>query len=187
MKKVIILLILSLYFLQILAQDTRTQYPPFLTNVFFEINIGYINYPFTSEHMAAGYVVDNIEIPHTAVRIIPAGYNFNDFLSAQVSYMRPVLWVRYHDVNGDGSHHPVFMNIGGVSLKGQYPIKDKLKFYAEAGMSVVTRSGFQTKNNPDIDIIADAGYATLLFGAGLKYRINEKWTLQVGTTYSPAN
>lgn len=187
MKKVIILFLFTLYFLQIAAQDTRTQYPPFLTNSFFEINIGYINYPFTSEHMTEGYVVDNVEIPHTAVRIIPAGYKFNDFLSAQVSYMRPVLWVRYHNVNGDGSHHPVFMNIGGISLIGQYPIKDKLKFYAEAGMSVVTRSGFQEKNNPEVDIIADAGYATLLFGAGLKYRVNEKWTLQVGTTYSPAN
>ena len=195
MKKVIILFIFSLYFLQISAQDTRTQYPPFLTNLYFEINIGYINYPFTSLHMETGYEVDNIEIPHTAVRIIPFGYNFNKFLSAQISYMRPVLWVRYNNVKGDnyfnnvgdGHNHPVFMNIGGVSLKGQYPIKNKLKLYAEAGMSVVTRSGFQEDKNLEIDIVKDVGYATLLFGAGLKYRVNEKWTLQVGTTYSPAN
>jgi len=173
------------------AQPSRTQYPRLITGSFFEINLGYINYPFTAEHLENGYEVEEITIPHVAPRIIPFGHNFNSYLSAQISYMRPVLWVRYKNVTNqstgysDFSNHPVFMNVGGITLKARLPLSKKLTVFAESGLSVVTRSGFQENDNPSVDIITNTGYASIQLGTGLKYHVNDKWDLQYSMNFTP--
>lgn len=180
-------IIILFQFFQTSAQDTRTQYPGLLSKAYFDLNIGYINYPFSSRELEPGYTVDNIEVPHTAVRFVLFGYNINKYLAAQVTYMRPVLWVRYNNVNGDQSNHPVFMNVGGLQLKGQVPIFDKFKLYGEAGLGVITRTGFYENDNPDKMIVPNANYATFLFGGGLKYQVGRNWELVFNTSYSPPN
>src|SRR5690349_5587880 len=83
------------------AQDRRYQYPAVLSNSFVGVSIGYINYPFTNAQLEPGFAAASVKVPHTAVRIILFGHEFNQYLSAQITYMRPVDWVEYKNINGD--------------------------------------------------------------------------------------
>src|SRR5258705_4723054 len=88
------------------AQDKRAQYPPALVNSCFSVNIGYINYSFSKKQLEPGYTAESVHVPHTAVRIL-FGHQFNKYLSAQISYMRPVSFVEYKNINGSGTNYEV--------------------------------------------------------------------------------
>ncbi len=79
------------------------------------------------------------------------------------------------------------MNVAGVGLKGQVPIRGKLKIFGEGGVGIITRGGFHASDQPDQIIVKDAVYASVLVGAGLKYQANNKWGFMISTTYSPPN
>lgn len=164
--------------------DKRIQYPWGLKNSYFGFNIGYINYPFSSAQLEPGFTVQSINIPHIAPRLILYGHQFNKYLSAQISYMRPVDWVSYYNINGDNTSHSVWMNVGGLTLAAHIPIQKKFSLFAEGGLGIVTRKGFEIDYIP---VIKNATYATVLLGGALQYRINKKWDLQLSTTWSPAN
>ncbi len=170
------------------AQDERSQIPPLLQKSYFEVNLGYINYPFSENQLETGYELVGVTVPPVAVRIVLWGYDFNDYLAAQITYMRPVAWVRYaYRETGDTEEHlrSVWTNVGGFTLKGKLPLGDKFSLYGEGGLGIITRAGFEDENgNP---VVKDANYATFLFGAGLKYHINKKWALQLISNYSPAS
>ena len=171
---------------RLLAQDSRTQYPPLLTKSYFEVNIGYINYPFSEKQLEPGYTVERISVSHIAPRII-LGYNFNKYLSAQISYMRPIKWVHYNNVNGEGFNYHIHMNIGGVTMKANIPIKEKFKIYGEGGLGLITRGGSHSNLELEQIIVKDAVIASFLFGAGLKYQANQKWGFMLSTAFSPAH
>ncbi|MBD0331845.1 MAG: hypothetical protein ICV66_04260, partial [Chitinophagaceae bacterium] len=88
-----VLMLLQFFFAA--AQDKRAQYPSFLSNAYFSVNVGYINYPFAVKQMEAGYSVQSVHVPHTAARLVLYGQRINKYLSAQITYMRPVNWVEY--------------------------------------------------------------------------------------------
>ena len=134
--------------------------------------------------MEAGFSAESIHIPHVGVRLILYGYRFNKYLSGQVSYMRPVLWVQYKNINGDHTSHSMPTNVAGLTIKFQIPIKNKLSVYGEAGLGIITRSGFSFNNVP---VIKNANYSSVLFSGGLEYRLNNKLSCAVGTGWSPAN
>src|SRR5262249_19806191 len=54
----------------------------------------------------------------------------------------------------------------------------------EGGLGIITRKGFEVNQAP---ALKDANYGTLLFGAGLEYRLNGNWSLTAGLTSSPAH
>lgn len=166
------------------AQDGRVQYPPVLKDSYFGVNIGYINYPFSAAQVEPGNTVGSVKVPHTAVRIILLGHQFNKYLSAQISYMRPVNWVEYHNINGDNSKHTVWMNVAGLTAATKLPLGKKISLFTEGGLGLIMRRGF-TKNGDTI--VSNASYATGLFGSSLQYHINGKWDLQLSTTWSPKN
>lgn len=166
------------------AQDKRVQYPGILSNAYFGLDIGYVNYPFSNEHLKPGYSAESVRIPQPIVRLTLFGYRFNDYLSARITYCRPTNWVEYNNVNGDKSKHTVWMNIGGLTMKGQLPVAGKLSAYGEAGLGIITRSGFKINDTWAID---DASYASVLLGAGLQYNLNKKWGLVASTTFTPEN
>ncbi len=166
------------------AQDRRSQYPAALTNSFTGVSIGYINYPFSDRQLEPGYNAESIHVPHIAVRIILYGHEFNKYLSAQLTYMRPVGWVEYRNINNDHSNHTVWMNVAGVTLKGQTPAWKKFSAYGEAGFSLITRHGFSINDQP---VVTNANYGTLLTGAGIQYQLDNKWKLLLSTVYSPEN
>jgi hypothetical protein len=165
------------------AQDKRAQFPGLLSNSYFGVNIGYINYPFSNKHIKPGYSAQSVRVPNVGVRIILFGHEFNRHLSAQITYMRPVDWVLYQNVNSSNTHHSVWMNVGGLTVKSQFPlVKNKLSVYNEAGLGLITRNGFEINNVP---VVEDVSYAGFLFGAGLQYKINKKWDLQLSAAWSP--
>ena len=163
-------------------EDNRAQYPGILSNSFAGLTIGYINYPFSQKQLEAGYHAESIHVPHAAVRIILFGHQFNKYLSAQISYMRPVDWVEYINVNGDGRKHWVWMNVAGISIKARTPGTKRFSTYGEAGLAIITRKGFAINNTT---VVKHANYAGILAGAGLQYHLNSKWNFMLSAVYSP--
>lgn len=166
------------------GQDERAQYPRFLSNSYVGMNVGYINYAFTDSQMPSGFAAGLIRVPHLGVRALLFGHEFNKYISGQVSYLRPVEWVRYENVNGDRSSHSVWMNVGGLTLKSRLPVTKTMSVYGEGGLGLITRKGFNVNGAP---VVRDAEYATLLIGAGVAYHLTSNWDLTAGATMSPGS
>src|SRR5215510_5535147 len=77
------------------AQDSRVQYPRLLRNSYFGIHAGSIRYTFSNDQLQTGFHAESVDVPHLAVRAFLFGHEFNRYVSAQLSYMRPVEWVKY--------------------------------------------------------------------------------------------
>lgn len=168
----------------VFAQDDRTAYPGILKNSYFNFNFGYINFPFSSEQLQPGYQVESITNHHFGMRLIFFGHQFNKHLSAQISYMKPLQYVIYKNINGDQSKHSVWMHSGTLSLKEQVSVTKKLSAYSEAGLAIFSRRGFQINNE---FAVKDYSYSTLLTGAGLQYSLSPKWDVTLNFNYAPGN
>jgi hypothetical protein len=164
--------------------DTRAQYPAFLAHSFFAVNAGYIGYSFTQEQLEPGTRVASIATPHIAARIAVFGHEFGEHIAVQCTYMRPVRYVTYRDVNGDEHAHHVFAHFGGLTLQARTPITRRTFVYGEGGLGITSRRGFSVEGRPAID---DAHYASVLVGGGVDYRVSPTWTLTAGLTFSPAS
>lgn len=190
--KVILLLAALMVTLTLPAQkkkETYGQLPKVLTKAYFEVNVGSINYPFSQDHIEPGYTYLSTEVPHAAVRLILLGYDFSETLSARVSYMRPVLWVKYsYALDGDITMAPrtktIWMNEAGLFLKRQFFFNKQWSVYTEGGFNIVTRHGFSDERG---FVISNAKYSAPAFGAGAKYHLNDHWGLQLSGMYSPGN
>src|SRR5258705_6666884 len=123
------------------AGDTRTQYPAALVNSFASMSVGVVDYLFTPQQLAPGMRAGSIETPHLTVRVALFGHEFNRFMSVQGSYMRPVKYVSYRNVNGapGDDHHHVRVNFGSVTLKTSVPIAKRLSVYGEGGLRITSR------------------------------------------------
>ena len=172
----------------VLAQDERAQLPLALRNAYFGVSIGSINYDFASMPFQAppGYSLRNIVVNHPAVRLVLYGYEFNKYLSAQLTYMRPVSWVFYYYDNGaqKNDRSSVWMNVGGLTLRPQLPLGNHFYINGEAGLGIVTRHGFNADDGIT-PIIKGVTYPTILLGGGINYHINDSWRLMLSTAYTP--
>jgi len=164
------------------AEDTRTQYPVLLRNSFITINVGALDQPFTQQQLQPGLRAANVEIPRIAVRAMLLGHEFNRFLSAQASYMRPVNYVVYSGVGADPERHHVRVNFGTVTIKARLPLRRTLSAYAEGGLGITSRTGFSTG---DALAVTDAHYASATIGGGLEYHVTPSWDVTGGITYLP--
>ncbi len=162
------------------AEDSRAQYPALLSNAFVNLNIGFIDYPFSSLQLEPGHDVGQVAVPHLAVRAVLFGRHFGRYLSAQGSYMRPVKYVRYRDVDGNGSTRFVWMHFGTVTMQGRVPLGPRASVYGEGGLAISSRSGFDVDEAP---VVRDAHVTSPLVGAGVEYRLNPTWDLVTGATY----
>ena len=172
---------------QIFSQDQRAQIPSLLQKAYFEVNIGSVDFPFQASSLEPGFSLVSVQVPHPAVRLVLFGYEFNKYLSAQLSYMRPVSWVRYRYSGTESRVHErtVWMNVGGLTLKPTLPLGKRWSVYGEAGLGLITRHGFSDPYG--VPVVLNAQYGTFLWGAGLKYKVNNHWDLQLCSDYSPAN
>ena len=174
------------------SQDERAQLPAGLRNAYFGVSVGSINYNFSQSQVrpAAGYTYNGVDVTHSAVRLVLYGYEFNKYLSAQLTYMRPVYWVFYHHENEtthQDERNSVWMNVGGLTLRPALPISEKLSLYGEFGLGVVTRHGFGSETDISKPYVSNANYATILSAAGVSYHLNNKWRLLLSATVSPEN
>jgi opacity protein-like surface antigen len=146
------------------------------------VNLGYIGYDFSERQLEPGFRAGSISVPHVAARIALFGHQFNEHLAAQFTYMRPVNYVTYRNVNGDQSAHHVWMHFGGLSLKSRVPLTGRVSIYGEGGLGITSRHGFASDEKT---VVASATYASVLLGAGLEYRVNRSWDVTTGVTYLP--
>ena len=77
------------------------------------------------------------------------------------------------------------MNVGGLTLKPTLPVSKNFSVYGEVGLGLITRHGFDDGNGNSL--ISDARYPAFLFGAGFKYHLNQHWSLQLCSDFSPEN
>jgi hypothetical protein len=166
------------------AGDTRTQYPVLLANSYFSLNVGYVDYPFSTKQLEPGFAAESIRIPRVGVRAVLIGHQFTPYFSLQAHYARPVQYVSYRNINGEQAAHHVWMHFGGVTGKTQVAVAPNVSLYGEAGIGLTSRSGFESGPAP---VVRDAHFANALFGGGLEYHVNRKWDLLAGTLVSTGN
>ena len=162
--------------------DGRAQYPAVLANSFASMSVGYINYPFSDLQLEPGHRVESIQVPHVAARAVLFGHHFGKYVSAQASYMRPVKYVKYLNVDGAAGTQTAWMHFGTVTLLGRVPLNERLALYAESGIAVNNRSGFEIG---DRSIVRDLHFTSPLFGGGIEYRVGSAVDVTAGTTYIP--
>lgn len=163
--------------------DKRFQYPAFLTNSYFGVHLAYINYNFSEAQLEPGFRNGTLSVPRLAARVDLLGHRFNEHVAIQGTYMRPVAYVTYRDINGDRSANHVWMNFGAIEVLGQRRVTERLSGYVEVGGGVVSRKGFERDGVP---VIRNAHYASTFFGAGVIYHASPEWDLVAGATYIPS-
>ncbi len=172
-----------------LAQDERAQLPLALRNAYFGVSVGSIDYDFGKDQFMNPnpllYKFNSVTVNHPAVRLVLYGYEFNKYLSAQLTYMRPVSWVFYYYDKGaeTNARSSVWMNVGGLTLRPQLPINEHIFINGEVGLGIVTRHGFNAEDGTPI--ITGVTYPTVLLGAGINYHINDNWRLMLSGAYTP--
>jgi hypothetical protein len=166
------------------AQNNRNQLPRFLQHAYFGVDVGYIHYPFSNKQMEAGYQPESIHIPHAALRITLLGYHFNKFFSGRITYLRPVNWVEYKNINHFPSTRFVRMNEAGLTLRSSLPLKKRFSVFAEGGVAVITRRGFDMAAEPGMK---DANFLSLMAGGGFQWRMNNNFDLDAAFAWSPQN
>lgn len=149
---------------------------------YFAVNVGSLTQSFTARQLEPGFQAASIDQPHIAVRVVLVGRNVTPWLSAQITYMRPVRFVRYADVNGDATGHHVWTGFGGASMTARAPVAARTSIYGEAGLGIASRHGFRIDGTP---VVADASHAAALLGAGVEYRVRPSWDLTAGATFIP--
>lgn len=167
------------------AQANRTQLPGFFTNkTFFEINAGYIDYKFSNLQLENGFKAESVNIRHPSVRLVLYGYQPNKKLSVQATYLRPVYWLQYKNINGDQARHSVVMNLTGLTLRSSLFKIKKIILCGEVGITHVSRTGFSINNIP---AVKNASFMTFLAAVGVNYRMSDKFNLITFGGWSPNN
>src|SRR5262249_45564243 len=156
--------------------------PAWLANSYFGVNVGSLSQSFTPRQLDPVFQAASIDEPHVAARVVLFGHEFTPWLAAQMTYMRPVHFVSYNDVNGDAASHHVWTGFGGASVKARAPIARHVSIYGEAGLGIASRHGFAINGAP---AVSDASHAAPLLGAGVEYRLRPSWDLPAGATFIP--
>lgn len=164
--------------------DTRTQLPELLQDSYLGLNIGYLSNPFSARQLQPGFTVGSVSVPHAAYGIGLFGYRLNRHLAAQITYVRPVNYVRYRDINGAATSNSVWMAYGAFTLKTQVPLTPATSVYAEAGLGITNRRGFDIGG---AQVVAHELFRTFVVGGGLEYRASKSWDVVAGALYFPSD
>lgn len=164
--------------------DPRTQYPKYLANSYFGINVGFLHYPFSSEQLQPGNKVEFVRVGHVAGQVVLFGHHFNEYISAQAGYTRPVRYVTYVNVNATGVNRTVWMAFGEFTVRARVPVNEWFAIYGNAGLALTSRRGFAIGTTT---IVTDAHYASMVIGAGLEYHLNPSWDVLAGVTRVPTS
>jgi hypothetical protein len=165
------------------SDDGRAQYPAILADSYVTLNIGYIDYPFSSRQLEPGHSVQSVQVPHLAVQAVLFGHHFGKYLSAQGAYMRPIEYVRYSNVDGPGNSQTAWMHFGTATLLGRVPLHPRLSVYGEGGLAITSRRGFQVAGAP---VMPNAHFTSVLLGAGVEYQASRTADIVFGLAYVPA-
>jgi Lipid A 3-O-deacylase (PagL) len=164
------------------ADDTRTQYPAFMRDSYFDFTVGSIGYLFSGAQLEPGFQADTIDRPRIAVRADFFGHHFTKHFSAQVTYMRPARFVTYHNINGNHADSQTSLAYAGLTFVEDFPLAKSVSGYVEGGYGVTSRSGIEVNGTTALQ---SAHYAAGLLGAGLAFHATPNVDVMLGATYSP--
>ncbi|WP_087521705.1 acyloxyacyl hydrolase [Polaribacter sp. SA4-12] len=184
MKKIAIVFFTFFICLNLISQENtnpKSQPSNFLSKSYYSINFGGIFYPFSNGNLIDGYSSESLSRNYFSGRML-LGYKIQPNLAVQFGTIRPAAWFKYDNVNGIGYENSVWINAWSLSLKKNINLNKKLSIYGEAGIANVTRVGFSINEKV---IYANAHYASLLYGFGFNYKLNEKWRLNLFGTFLP--
>ena len=167
---------------QAAADDTRTQYPAFMSNSYFDFNVGSIGYLFSATQLEPGFQAESIDRPRIAVRADFFGHHFTKHFSAQVTYMRPARFVTYHNINGNKADSQTSLAYAGLTFVQDVPLTARVGGYVEGGYGVTSRSGIDINGTTALQT---AHYAAGLVGGGFAYHATPNMDVMLGATYSP--
>ena len=161
--------------------DPKTQPTNFLSKSYYSINFGSIFYPFSNQNLIDGYTTETFSRNYFSGRIL-LGYKIQPNLAVQFGTLRPAEWFKYDNVNNIGYDRSVWINAWSLSLKKNISLNKKLSVYGETGIANVTRVGFSINEKV---IYSDTRFASLLYGFGLNYKLNDKFRLNLNGTFLP--
>jgi hypothetical protein len=164
------------------SEDTRTQYPAFMSNSYFTIDVGRIGNLLSGDQLEPGFQAESIDVPRLAVRVDLFGYHLLKHVAMQVTYIRPARFVAYHNINGDATTSKIFTAYAGLTLVWDVPVTARVSAYGEGGLGITSRSGFEIDGTT---VLRRAHYAAGLLGAGLAYHATRNTDVIFGATYSP--
>ena len=78
--------------------DKRTQYPPLMRNGFFGISFGAMGVGFDDTHLQPGFTAGEIRVPPAAFSVTLLGHQFNPYVSAEMTYTRPMKWATFDHI-----------------------------------------------------------------------------------------
>jgi len=158
-----------------------TQFTPFLSKTYYNINFGAISYPYSDANLKPGFISEGVQKNRFSGRLL-LGYKLKEDLAVQFGVLRPGDWFKFDNINNIGYERSVWFNLWSLSLKKSFNLNEKLSFYTELGIGNLSRVGFSIN---DEVIYKDAQYATLVTGLGFSYRLNNNWDLLLNGTYVP--
>jgi len=162
-------------------EKMRTQFSPFLSKTYYNINFGAISYPYSDANLKPGFVSEGVQKNRFSGRLL-LGYKLKEDLAIQFGVLRPGDWFKFDNINNIGYERSVWFNLWSLSLKKKFNLNEKLSFYTELGIGNLTRVGFSIN---DEVIYKDAHFATLVTGFGFSYRLNNNWDVLLNATYLP--
>ncbi|PHQ80620.1 MAG: hypothetical protein COB66_04315 [Coxiella sp. (in: Bacteria)] len=180
-RKLIIFIASSLLFINTafaLGNDNRRQIPPVLQNTYFGLNAGYLYIPYSNSDLKNNVTAKSVDNSLIAIKV-SIGHYFNKYLALQLSYLRPIRWVKYHDIQG--STHSVWLSFLNLSLKPTLPLSSKFSIYGQLGGTYIARRGFTVQGQTGME---NANMVTLLAGAGAIYNISKWLHLDLGLLYT---
>ena len=184
MKKIATVFFTFFICLNVISQENtnpKSQPSNFLSKSYYSINFGGIFYPFSNGNLIDGYATESFSRNYFSGRML-LGYKIQPNLAVQFGTIRPAAWFKYDNVNDIGYENSVWINAWSLSLKKNINLNEKLSIYGEAGIANVTRVGFSINEKV---IYADAHYASLLYGFGFNYKLNDKFRLNLNGTFLP--
>jgi len=168
-----------------IRNDARAQLPGWMQPVYLDLSYGLLHYPFSEQQLEPGYELTSLHNPPAAIKL-GAGYRFNPYLSAQLSYLFPTAWVEYTYRFGDRDiTRPIWTNVGAAGLVGTIPLASRWSASLELGTALMTRKGFRDPEQQQV--VNDASFVTLYTGANLRYHLSESFGIQLQGNYMPAS
>ncbi len=171
---------LALLTCQTSIADDRSQLPSSFIHSYVGLDVGYFHTPYSNADLKNGFSASSVDNPNLAARI-SVGHYFNPYIALQVSLTRPFFWTKYKNVSG--SDHTVWLSQFAVCAQPTLPLTHNVSLYADAGVGLLSRHGFDIGSTSAID---SKVIPTFVTGAGVFYTINKNWRLNLASSYALA-
>ncbi|WGK64923.1 acyloxyacyl hydrolase [Croceiramulus getboli] len=173
------------YFVQAQPSRSAPLDAPFgVKKLYLQASFGLVRYHFTNELLRGDVAAGSITNTTAFSGRFLLGYHLSPHWDIQFGVLRPAAWVSYEDFNIPLIDRTVWINVWSLSSKYNFKWSERISAFAEAGLSNVAREGFDFEGS---SVAPDAQYLYPLFGAGVMYRLNDKFGLSLSTVYIPPN